>query len=172
MAGALWLHCESVCATKDQKIAMIQQEFDALTVFETRDGAEVGTDVAIMFYDCLQRDISPSQARALIASQLTRLGKEFDHLPSVSAVNNMPQVMLFACRMPVLLTKKYFASISKFKADAAAAGSVMYHRGDAVEYSDGGQKTGKKFPAQSFSVTGSDVVLVTVHPTKAATISK
>ena len=158
MAGALWLYCQQAagaCSSKDKQMKMIQEELDALRVFETRNGAKIGTDVAIIFYDCLQRDLSAPQARALIASQLTRLGKEYSNLPSVSAISIMPQTTLFACR--ILLTKKYFASISKFKADAAGAGSVLQHRGNVVEYSDGGQRTGKKFHAQSFSVTGPDV---------------
>jgi hypothetical protein len=133
--GALWHQFQTQGEDKDRQIKLMQDELDALKHLTCYKDGEFSTEISVEFYDCLQRGLSPKQSRALVIAQLSRRNIKCDRIPSLSVIKNMPQSMLFACR--ILVTKKYFKAISAFR-NKFADGSWQKHRGNGVELSDGG----------------------------------
>ena len=119
-----------------------------------------------MFYGCLQRGMAAASARELVKSTLQTLGKDFDRLPSISEIKNYPQVMLFATR--IHLARKMHKSILHFKSTATEA--WQEHRGNLVEYADGGQRAMKKYHATSFSFINPDTGKAELLPSRCARV--
>ena len=145
--GVMWAQCQEVCKNQDAALSQMTTQLQELKKLETFKDGQYTTKVRILFYDCLQRGTSAAQARESVKSQLETLDKEVTRLPSVSEIKNYPQVMLFATR--IHLARKMHKSILHFKSTATEA--WQHHRGNLVEYADGGQRGMKKYHATSFS---------------------
>ena len=92
VTGALWQSVQKDLSKKDAQLAQMSTELEGLQTFQTWRGGKYTTEINILFYDALQRGLSPRQARPMISSMLKRMKKKFKRLPSLSKIKNMPQV--------------------------------------------------------------------------------
>jgi cell division septum initiation protein DivIVA len=164
--GAMWEWCQQEFANKDMALQQMESELGELKKLEAYKGGQYTTKIRVLFYDCLQRGMSAFSARELVKSQLQTLGKEFERLPSLSEIKNYPQAMLFATR--IHLARKMHKSILHFRSTATKA--WQQHRGNLVEYADGGQRAMQKYHATSFSFINPETGETELLPSRCARV--